>query len=117
MLNILAATLMLVALQAPSGSRSLQGDTRAWTQHPAMHRMWERLQVACRAGCDKADPMAFEREALDVVQEMGPSLGMTRAQMREHVHAIPRQMLKVGAEDPAILTDYDKFLVALVGPA
>ena len=37
--------------------------------------------------------------------------------MARHVAAIPRQMLKIGAEDPSILTSYDKFIVALVGPA
>ena len=116
-LHLAASLLLLSVAPVVAQTRSLQGDTNAWTRHPAMHRMWEQLRTACRDGCAKADPATFEREALDTVQEMGPDVGLTREGMREHVKAIPRQLLKIGVEDPAILTDYDRFLVALVGPS
>lgn len=101
----------------PDETRSLQGDTRAWTDQPALRRVWERLRAACRDGCAKADAAAFEREALGEMVTMAPALGLTPARMREHVQAVPRQMLSIGAEDPTILSDYGRFITALVGPA
>lgn len=114
--------LFLVATSAAPAApaqetRSLQGgDNRVWTQNPHMHRMWERLGLACAQGCAKADAAAFERDAIAEMRLMAPAVGMTPDQMAEHIKAIPRQLLTIGQDDPAILTDYDKFIVALVGP-
>ena len=116
-----AVAALAIGLALASGAvaqpRSLQGDSRAWTLDPHLHQVWERLRAACAQGCAKADAAAFERDALSLMGDMAPAVGMTRDAMVKHVAAMPRQMLTIGQEDPSILTDYDKFIVALVGPA
>ena len=109
----------VAAAQTPAGSatHSMQGDSRAWTQNPHLHAVWERLRLVCAGGCAKADAAAFERDAIAEMRAMAPAVGMTPDAMAEHVKAIPSQMLAIGQEDPAILTDYDKFIVAMIGPA
>ena len=64
------------ALQPPQEkavTRSLQGDSRGWTQSPYMHQAWERLRVACSAGCAKADAATFERDMIALMRQLAPT--------------------------------------------
>ena len=59
---------------------------------------------------------ALEARSRVIFADMARTQHMNPAAFQAHVAAIPAQMVKIGAEDPSILTSYDAFVVAIFGP-
>ena len=101
------------AAQAP---QSLQGDTNSWRQDPRLREFYALVRQACANGCDKADVPALEAKSRGVFGRMAAAHGMSPRAMQDHLAVIPRQMVQIGRDDPAVLQSYDAFLVAMFGP-
>ena len=121
MLPRLAVVLLAVALggapaSALAQTRSLQGDSAGWRVDAHIHRFYDAVREACAQGCDRAEAPALEARTRVIFADMAHARGMDAAAFQAHVAGLPRQMLAIAKDDPAVLKSYDAFVIAIFGP-
>jgi hypothetical protein len=93
---------------------SLQ-DSGNWKRSPHVRAFYDATVVTFANGLD-IDVDAYEAKCFAIFREFARAQGVDEQKMLEHVKLIPRQMVGIVKENPAVLKDYDSFWVALVGP-
>lgn len=92
----------------------LQGANE-WKKSPHMRAYYD-LTVATFANGTDIDVDAYEAKSFAVFREFARANGASEAGMIDHLKLIPRQMVGIVKEDPAVLKSYDAFWAALAGP-
>lgn len=92
----------------------IQG-ARAWKASPHMRQYYD-LTVATFANGTDIDVDAYEARSFDLFREFARANGASEAGMVDHLKLIPRQVVGIVKEDPAVLKSYDAFWAALAGP-
>ena len=59
---------------------------------------------------------AYEARSFAVFREFARANGMNEEGMLDHLKLIPRQVVGIVKENPAVLNSYDTFWAALAGP-
>jgi hypothetical protein len=114
----LAAMSPLVAAQTQqhSGSTSLQGDTRAWSDNAHMHAFYDLTRQTLGKGAPALDFEGYREKSYAIFRAFGVSMGMSAEGMVDHLKDIPAQLVDIVKDDPEVLDSYDNFKVALMGP-
>ena len=100
-----------------SSSASLQGGANnPWRNSPYMHKFYDLAVATCAKGCTRADLPVFQEKSMAIFAEFGTSMHMAPAGMQEHLKGIPAQIIQIATEDPKMLSSYDNFWLAMVGP-
>jgi hypothetical protein len=92
----------------------IQG-TGEWKRSPHMRAYYEETARTFAKGMD-IDVDAYEARSFDIFREFARANGMNEAGMLGHLKLIPRQVVGIVKENPAVLNDYDAFWAALAGP-
>ena len=74
------------------------------------------LSVEMLRAAPIVDAAAYEQRSYTIFRAFAESLGASPDGMIDHLKAIPREMVKIVADDPNVLDSYESFLVALRGP-
>ena len=125
--RLFAATALALALPAaalaadpapasPPPSANMQGDQQAWIKDPHIHAFYQLTVAAFANGPDKVDKARFERDAFAIFRDFGRATGVGADAMQEHLKLIPGQVIQIATEDPKVLTSYDNFITAVMGP-
>ena len=80
-----------------------------------MHAYYEETVATFRNGTN-IDVDAYEARSFAIFREFARANGMNEAAMLDHLKLIPRQVVGIVKEDPAVLSSYDAFWAALAGP-
>ncbi len=102
--------------ESASPSASLQGDQKAWINDPHIHAFYALTVAAFANGPQGVDKAKFEQDSRRLFRDFGASLGMKPEAMEDHLKLIPDQVIQIATDDPKVLTSYDNFVVALMGP-
>ena len=86
-----------------------------WKQAPQMRAYYEETVKTFAKGMD-IDVDAYEARSFAIFREFARANGMNEAGMLDHLKLIPRQVVGIVKENPAVLNDYDAFWAALAGP-
>jgi hypothetical protein len=86
-----------------------------WKRAPQMRAYYEETARTFAKGMD-IDVDAYEARSFDIFREFARANGMNEAGMLDHLKLIPRQVVGIVKENPAVLSDYDAFWAALAGP-
>ncbi len=86
-----------------------------WKRSPHMRAYYD-LTVATFANGSDIDVDAYEAKSFDLFREFARANKMNEAGMIDHLKLIPRQVVGIVKENPAVLQDYDVFWAALAGP-
>lgn len=86
-----------------------------WKRAPQM-RAYYALTVATFAHGPLVNIDEYEAKSFAIFREFARANGANEEVMVDHLKLIPRQMVEIVKEDPAVLKDYDSFWVALSGP-
>ena len=62
------------------------------------------------------DVGAYEARSFTLFREFARANGMNEEGMIDHLKLIPRQVVDIVKENPAVLQNYDSFWAALAGP-
>lgn len=92
----------------------IQG-TGEWKRSPHMRAYYD-LTAATFANGPDIDVDAYEAKSFDLFREFARANRMNEAAMLDHLKLIPRQVVGIVKENPAVLKDYDSFWAALAGP-
>jgi hypothetical protein len=96
---------------------NMQGDDiDAFFRNPHVRAYYDLTVEAFAKGADKVDFPDYERKSFAIFRALGASMGGDPEGMQDHLKLIPGQMMKIVAEDPAVLKDYESFRLAMVGP-
>jgi uncharacterized protein YyaL (SSP411 family) len=121
------ATLFAVAgcTDAPAKSRGSEAAAQPttvdiqgadeWKRAPQMHAYYDETVATFKNGTD-IDVAAYEARSFAIFREFARAKGMNEAAMIDHLKLIPRQVVGIVKENPAVLQDYDAFWAALAGP-
>jgi len=103
---------------ASSKAVDIQGgnDAKAWMADPHVHAFYDLSRATLGHGTAGVDVDAYEQKSFAIFREFGASRGMKPEAMQDHLKLIPRQMVKIAAEDPKVFDTYDNFTAALFGP-
>lgn len=93
----------------------LQGSD-AWRRDPHIRTFYDTVKTAFANGPDKVDSADLEAKSFAIFRDFAVSRGMDPDAMQDHLKLIPRQMIRVVREDPAVLASYDSFADAVFGP-
>jgi hypothetical protein len=104
------------ASEAPSASASLQGDQSAWIKDPHIHAFYALTVTAFANGAAEVDRAKYERDSRAIFRDFGASVGWGADKMEDHLKLIPGQVIQIATEDPKVLSSYDAFIVAWMGP-
>lgn len=122
-LMILAAVLTLGIAPAAfaqhsegSSSANMQGDSNAWKNSPYMHKFYDLAVATCAKGCTSADLPDFQTKSMAIFADFGTAMHVGPKGMQDHLKGIPAQVIQISTEDPKVLSSYDKFWLAMVGP-
>jgi hypothetical protein len=97
---------------------SLQGnDTAAFFANPNAHAFYDLSVKTFANGTKDVNFPEYQEKSFAIFRALGTAMGVGPAAMQDHLKLIPAQMMKIVAEDPSVLKDYDSFKVAMVGPA
>ena len=111
--------------QTQSGQHSgdvtldLQPGAGEWKKSRHLHQFYELTKTSFANGADKVDFAAYQEKSYVIFRALGASTGGGKAAeegMLDHLKDIPRQMVGIVKDDPAVLESYDRFWVALSGP-
>lgn len=80
-----------------------------------MRAYYEETVKTFAKGMD-IDVDAYEARSFAIFGEFARASGMNEAGMLDHLKLIPRQVVGIVKENPAVLNDYDAFWAALAGP-
>lgn len=94
---------------------SIQDDGSNWKRSPHMHAFYD-MTVATFAHGNDIDVNAYEGRSFDIFREFARANGASEKAMLDHLKLIPRQVVGIVKENPAVLKSYDNFWVAMVGP-
>jgi len=86
-----------------------------WKRSPHMHAYYEETVATFKNGTD-IDVDAYEARSFAIFREFARANGMNEAAMLDHLKLIPRQVVGIVKENPAVLNSYDAFWAALAGP-
>jgi hypothetical protein len=86
-----------------------------WKRSPHMHAYYEETVATFKNGTD-IDVDAYEARSFAIFREFARANGMNEAAMIDHLKLIPRQVVGIVKENPAVLSNYDAFWAALAGP-
>ena len=86
-----------------------------WKRSPHMHAYYEETVATFKNGTD-IDVDAYEARSFAIFREFARANGMNEAAMLDHLKLIPRQVVGIVKENPAVLSSYDAFWAALAGP-
>lgn len=98
-----------------TGTHRLAGEGSSWRPSPHMHE-WYDLTVATFAHGTGIDVDAYEAKVFEIFREFGRAEGIGGEAMVGHLKLLPRQMVDIVKEDPAVLKTYDDFWTAVAGP-
>jgi hypothetical protein len=90
-------------------------DAGEWKRSPQMRAYYDET-VATFANGTEIDVDAYEARSFAIFREFARAQGMSEAAMIDHLKLIPRQVVGIVKEDPAVLKSYDAFWAALAGP-
>ena len=94
---------------------SFQDDANEWKRSPHMHAYYDETVKTFASGRD-VDVEAYEARSFEIFRAFARASGANEAAMVDHLKLIPRQVVGIVKEDPAVLKSYDAFWAALVGP-
>ena len=118
--------LLLVALLAAAGCAhsphpapkpetvDIQGAGE-WKKSVHMRAYYEETVKTFAKGMD-IDVDAYEARSFAIFREFARASGMNEEGMVDHLKLIPRQVVGIVKENPAVLNSYDAFWAALAGP-
>jgi hypothetical protein len=86
-----------------------------WKRSPHMHAYYEETVATFKNETD-IDVDAYEARSFAIFREFARANGMNEAAMLDHLKLIPRQVVGIVKENPAVLNSYDAFWAALAGP-
>jgi hypothetical protein len=86
-----------------------------WKRSPHMRAYYD-MTVATFANGTDIDVDAYEAKSFTLFREFARAKGGNEDGMVDHLKLIPRQMVGIVKENPAVLKDYDSFWAALAGP-
>jgi hypothetical protein len=86
-----------------------------WKRSPHMRAYYD-FTVATFANGTSIDVDAYEARSFDIFREFARANGASEEGMVDHLKLIPRQIVDIVKEDPAVLQSYDTFWAALAGP-
>ena len=96
-------------------STSIQDDSSGWKRSPHMHAYYDAT-VATFAHGTNIDVDAYEAQSFAIFREFARANHANEQAMLDHLKLIPRQVVGIVKENPAVLKSYDSFWTALVGP-
>jgi hypothetical protein len=94
---------------------SIADDGAAWKRSPHMRAFYDTTVATFASGSD-IDVAAYEAKSFAIFREFARANGVSEAAMLDHLKLIPRQVVGIVKENPAVLKSYDDFWVAMVGP-
>ena len=94
---------------------NFQDDANEWKRSPHMHAYYDETVKTFASGTD-VDVEAYEARSFAIFREFARANGWSEEGMIDHLKLIPRQVVGIVKEDPAVLKSYDAFWAALVGP-
>lgn len=100
-------------------TKSLQGAGReqdAWFNNPHLHAYYDLTVATLGKGTDGVDFVAYRDASYALFRKAGASMGWKADDMVDHLKDIPRQVVGIVKDDPKVLTSYDNFMLALMGP-
>jgi hypothetical protein len=86
-----------------------------WKRSPQMHAYYDLTVATFSKGTD-IDVDAYEAKSFAIFREFARANGANEQGMLDHLKLIPRQVVGIVKENPAVLKDYDAFWAALAGP-
>ena len=86
-----------------------------WKGSPHMHAYYDLTVATFAKGAD-IDVDAYEAKSFALFREFARANGANEQGMVDHLKLIPRQVVGIVKEDPAVLKTYDAFWAALAGP-
>ena len=86
-----------------------------WKRSPHMRAYYDATVATFANGVD-IDIDAYEARSFAIFRDFARANGMNEQGMIEHLKLIPRQVVDIVRENPAVLKDYDTFWAALGGP-
>lgn len=86
-----------------------------WQRSPHMRAYYDETVATFKNGTD-IDVDAYEARSFAIFREFARANGMNEAGMIDHLKLIPRQVVGIVKENPAVLNSYDAFWAALAGP-
>jgi hypothetical protein len=86
-----------------------------WKRSPHMRAYYEETARTFAKGTD-IDVDAYEARSFALFREFARANGMSEEGMLDHLKLIPRQVVGIVKENPAVLNHYDAFWAALAGP-
>ena len=115
MLGILAAPTLAQEATAPQTCRATDEQER-WINDPAFHAFYQATVDAFANGPEKVDRAAYEQRSKEIFTAFATANNMPVEGILEHLKNIPGEMIGNATREPEILTSYDKFIEALMGP-
>ena len=100
--------------QAQPATVDIQGAGE-WKRSPHMRSYYDATVATFANGTD-IDVDAYEARSFAIFREFARANGMNEQGMLDHLKLIPRQVVGIVKEDPAVLKSYDAFWAALAGP-
>lgn len=106
------------ATQGETVTVDLQGGYEEWRKSPFIHQFYDLTKASFANGADKVDFAAYQEESYAIFRAFGGKDGGKAGEeaMLDHLKDIPRQMIGIMKDDPAVLESYDKFWIAMAGP-
>jgi hypothetical protein len=92
----------------------IQGASE-WKKSPHMRAYYDFTAATFANGTD-IDVDAYEAKSFAMFREFARANGRSEEGMVDHLKLIPRQIVGIVTENPAVLKDYDSFWAALAGP-
>jgi hypothetical protein len=86
-----------------------------WKKAPQMRAFYDATVATFANGTD-IDVDAYEARSFAIFREFARASGVSEAGMVDHLKLIPRQVVGIVKEDPAVLQSFDAFWAALAGP-
>ena len=86
-----------------------------WKRSPHMRAYYDATVATFANGTD-IDVDAYEAKSFALFRDFARANGMNEEGMIDHLKLIPRQVVDIVKENPAVLKDYDSFWAALAGP-
>ena len=103
------------AHEAEATTVDFQDDSSSWKRSPHMHAYYDETVKTFANGTD-IDIDAYEARSFEIFRAFARASGASEAAMVDHLKLIPRQVVGIVKEDPAVLKSFDAFWAALVGP-
>jgi len=92
----------------------IQGASE-WKHAPQMRAFYGETVTTFASG-SAIDVDAYEARSFAIFRELARAKGVNEQAMLDHLKLIPRQVVGIVKEDPAVLKDFDSFWAALAGP-